>query len=416
MRRTSRLAGVLGILALLIAACGGGTDATTTTAAEATTTTAGGAEETTTTVGAPTGDPIVLGGIFALTGPSSFVASQSAGGIQLAVAEINAAGGVLGRPLEANVQDDQCQPAEGVSAARRLIEVEDIRLIIGAQCSSSTLAIMPVLQELEALMINTASTNPAITEQGGVGGNPWIFRNNPPDSAFAPAMAKIMADQGVEKLAVVAVNDDLGRGAAEEFRKALQVHGSDITFEHFFSREGQLDFSSALTEIRESDADAILFVGTIDPGLPFLRQYRELGLTQPLYSRGLSLTKQLFDEAGDVANGLHSTEPYYVEIDSPENQRFIEAFRAMHDMDPVYQAYTAYEAVYLYAAAIEAAGSTEPEAVQAALESVTREAITGTMTFDDHHQAHIPVYVARATCEATCRVEIVGSDDTWGNR
>lgn len=404
------------LFGLLAAACGGETNTTSTTEDVSSTDTNSPDDTGTTTPSAEAeGEPIPLGAIFAVTGPSSFVASQAAAGMELAIAEINANGGVLGRPLESNIQDDQCQPTEGVNAARRLIEVEDIRLILGAQCSSSTLAIMPVLDELGAVMINTMSTNPAITEQAGVGGNPWIFRNNPPDSAFAPAMATVMVGKGVESLAIVAVNDDLGRGAAEEFTNALDERGASVVFEYFFPREGQLDFSPALTEIREGDADAILFVGTIDPGLPFLRQYRELGLTQPLYSRGLSLTDQLFEEAGDIVDGLHSTEPYYAEIESPENEQFLAAFRDMHDMDPVYQAYTAYEGVYLYAMAIEAAGSTEPAEVRDALGGITREAITGTMTFDDHNQAQIPVYVARATCTDVCSVEIIGSDDTWAD-
>lgn len=363
----------------------------------------------------PSGEPVRIGIAFATTGPAAFVAEMGVQGAELAAAELNAGGGILGRPVELVQQDTQCEPTEAVSAIRQLIEVQGIRVILGATCSSETLAAMPVVEELEAVLMNTMSTAPAITEQAGAGGNPWIFRINPPDSAFAPALAELMAKkQGDVRVAIVAVNNDLGRGAADAFTGELEARDAAVTSTDFYDQEGPYDFSSVLTKVRGSDAQAIIFVGTIEAGVPFMRQYDELGLTQRVYSRGLSLTQQLFDDLGQQADGLFSTEPYYSEIDTPENAEFVAAFRAMHGSDPVYQAYTTYQATKVLAQAIEAAGAEDPTAVRDALAEVTQESITGTVDFDDHNQAHTRVFLARVTCDPECRVEIIDSVETGG--
>lgn len=404
-----RTAGVFIVGAILLAACGTGTtDDSPPPAGRPTDDPAAPSGAPTDDATPPSGDPIRIGVAFGITGSSTFVSGQGVQGVELAVSELNAAGGVLGRPIELVIQDTECQPAEGVNAARRLIEVENTRLLIGGQCSSETLAIMPVVQELEAVLINSMSTAPSITEQSGIGGNPWVFRVNPPDSSFAPALARAIVDEhGHESIAIVAVNDDLGRGAAEEFTRAFDALGASVVIEEFYQREGTHDFTATLTAIRASEAEAVVFVGTIEPGVPFIRQSAELQLTQDIYTRGLSLTTQLFEELGDLVDGVHSTEPYYAEIDGPENERFVEAFRAMHQTDPVYQAYTAYEAVNVYAQAIEAAGSIEPADVRDALEELSYEVVTGTIEFDEYHQAWTDIYVARVVCDPDCRVEIV---------
>lgn len=361
-------------------------------------------------------EPIRIGAALGITGAAAFVSQQGVQGAELAISQLNDQGGVLGRSLDLIVQDSQCEPTEAVNAVRRLVEVDGAKLVIGAACSSGTLAAMPVAEELEIVLMNTMSTAPSITEQAGVGGNPWLFRINPPDSAFAPALARIIVEeQGDTSIAIVARNDDLGRGAAVEFGRALEELGAAITLEHFFPVEGPYDFSSALTEIRAADPDAIIFVGTIEPGVPFVRQYHELGMTQNLYSRGVSVTEQLFEDLGEQADGIHSTEPYYAEIDTPENEAFVSAFREMHNTDPVYQAYTTYEAVMVLAQAMEAAGTDDPAAVRDALEELTYEVITGTVDFDDNHQAWTRVYVARVTCDPECSLEIVADVETDPN-
>ena len=356
----------------------------------------------------PEAEPITIGVILAVTGPAAFPSTQDLQGIEMAIEEINADGGVLGRPLEINVQDEQCNATEGINAFNNLIQ-QDAELFLGASCSGTTLAIMPLMIDNEAVMINSMSTNPDIT----AGDNPWMFRVNPPDSAFAPAFGgMIVRELGDTKLAILSANNDFGRGAAEAFRGAVEAEGGEIVSEDFYSSDGPWDFSSVLTGIRDSEAEGIIWVGTSEPGFQFIRQYHEQGLTQTIYNRGISLTDTLFDELGDLSDGIYAIEPYFAEIDTDANLDFVERFRDVYGETPAYQAVTGYASTYVLAAAIEAAGTTDAAAVRDALADVNYDAVTGPIAFDENNQGHLPVFIASVACDDSgCSVEIIASTD-----
>jgi branched-chain amino acid transport system substrate-binding protein len=405
MSRHTRIWPVLVAIAVALAACGG--------AGVSQQGSPGGSESAAASAAASAaGAPIRIGLVFDITGSSAFLNNQAVQGAQLAVAEVNSDGGVLGRRIEAPVQDSQCEPVAAGNAARRLIEVDKAKLIIGAGCSSATLAIMPIVKELGAVEIVSLSSAPSISAQAGVGGNPQVFRINPHDAIYAPALADAIVGQSDLKVAIVSTNDDFGRGAAGAFATQLQAKGATVTEQFFFDRAGAFDFNSILTKIRASDATGIIFTGTREPGVPFVHQLNELQMKQHIYTRSLDLSAALFTDLGQQADGLYSTDPWYSAIDSPENATFKKAFGDKWGVDPTFGAYLAYTAVKLYAQAIKSAGSDEPSAVKDALEKASFQAVTGKIAFDDHHQAYLPVYLAQVACDPTCHAKIVRVVDT----
>ena len=168
-------------------------------------------------------EPIRIGYVGPLTGSVALVGNEALKGATLAVEQINAAGGVLGRPFKLYASDDKCNPAESVSATRKIITQDKVIATIGHGCSSATLAAMPVNEQEKIPNIVESSTSPMITVRAGAGGNKWIFRANLPDDINATVFAKMIVEVGGKKVSFLLTNDDWGRGLATSFRDRKSV-------------------------------------------------------------------------------------------------------------------------------------------------------------------------------------------------
>jgi branched-chain amino acid transport system substrate-binding protein len=135
-------------------------------------------------------DPIPIGYVGPLTGSVGLLGNESLKGGTLAMEQINAAGGVLGRPLKIFAADDKCNPAESVSATRKVITRDRVMATFGHVCSSATLSAMPINEQEKIPQVVDTSTNPMITVISGTGGNKWVFRPNLPDDINATVFAK----------------------------------------------------------------------------------------------------------------------------------------------------------------------------------------------------------------------------------
>lgn len=356
-------------------------------------------------------DPIRLGSALALTGPAAFISEEGRKGIELAIEEINE-DPPLGRPLEASFQDTRSQPAEAVTAMRGFVTRDELGLLLGPVTSTEVHSVIPALSSMDALTITAMSTDPSITDLLGEGGAERIFRVNPPDDAMARTMVDLAVNElGDASLAIVARNDDLGRSAAEIFTERAEENGASITSAEFFESGGSYDFSTAIARIGRDAPDAVLFVGTLEEGIPFLRQANEQQLQARIYTRGVSITDTLATELGpDALDNIYAIEPYFSTIDSEANAAFVAAWEDSYGAEPINQGYFSYVSVHLLAKAIEAAGATDPETVAAALSDVSYEGATGLIEFDSHNQAHPNVYVGKPSCDTEgCTVEVVAS-------
>ncbi|MGZ2460512.1 ABC transporter substrate-binding protein [Rhizobium anhuiense] len=336
---------------------------------------------------------IKLGLVAPMSGPNARYGAFSMHGAELAVKDINDAGGVNGMKIELLNADSQGTPVEGVSAARRLIDQDGVDFIIGDVSSSVTLAIQPVAEDAEVLLLNAASSNPKITYQAGVGGFKWTYRNYPTDENRALIVAKYAAEQrGFTKFAVLSVDSDYGRSAITFTKKYLPDFKGEILSEDYY-KEGEVDFRSVLAKIRDNGAQAIIMYGLADTTPIIARQMVELGIAGKvtLIGNGEFNTEKTVKSAPSALEGAVEAAAWLPQFDSPESKAFVDKFTATYDEAPNNHAYVHWDTVNLLAAAIKQAGSADKVKVRDALSKIKYKSPVGEVTFDDHNQARLPM-------------------------
>ncbi|MGO8101206.1 ABC transporter substrate-binding protein [Rhizobium leguminosarum] len=336
---------------------------------------------------------IKLGLVAPMSGPNARYGAFSMHGAELAVKDINDAGGIDGMKIELLNADSQGTPVEGVSAARRLIDQDSVDFIIGDVSSSVTLAIQPVAEDAEVLLLNAASSNPKITYQAGVGGFKWTYRNYPTDENRALIVAKYAAEQrGFTKFAVLSVDSDYGRSAITFTKKYLPDFKGEILSEDYY-KEGEVDFRSVLAKIRDNGAQAIIMYGLADTTPIIARQMIELGIAGKvaLIGNGEFNTEKTIKSAPSALEGAVEAAAWLPQFDSPESKAFVEKFTATYNEAPNNHAYVHWDTVNLLAAAIKQAGSADKVKVRDALSKIKYKSPVGEVTFDDHNQARLPM-------------------------
>ena len=334
-----------------------------------------------------------LGIVAPMSGPNSRYGSFSLRGAQLAAEEINNAGGIGGRKITVISGDSQGTPVEGVSATRRLIDLDKADFIIGDVSSSVTLAMQPVAEDAGVLLLNAASSNPKITYGAGVGGFKWTFRNYPTDENRALVVIQYAAEKrGFTKFSVLSVDTDYGRAAVEFTKKYLPGFKGEVLTEDYY-KEGEVDFRSVLAKIRDSGAQAIIMYGLADTTPIIARQMIEVGLAGkiPLIGNAEFNTESTIKAAPKALEGAVEAAAWLPAWDSPKSLAFVEKFKAKYRETANNHAYVHWETVHLLAKAIEAAGGADRAKVRDALSKIKYDSAMGEVTFDDHNQARLPM-------------------------
>ena len=331
---------------------------------------------------------IVIGASVPDTGPAAAPAIWQRWGFEIALDEINAAGGVLGKKIELLPYDNRCNPSEAVNVANKLIEAKVVA-ILGAHCSSATLATMPLLATAKIPMVEGIASSPKITELSGVGGNDWVFRINPSDDDMMEALGLYLKDQGArfKRIAVLGEDSDFGRGGAAAFANVAKKNGLDIVSTDFHP-QSYPDFTPLLTRIQQSHPDAIALFQLAGDQLNFLRNAMQLGVRIPYIGR--------FDPGGNNAQiikaggmeGSITAWTYSDLVDVPSNKAFAAEVEKRHHVTPVLQTWAGYDAMRMLVQAIKTAGSTDPIAIRDALKKIAFTNVMGQpLKFDDHNQA-----------------------------
>lgn len=404
------LTGLLVLALLFLAACGGAAPAVEAPAEEAAPTeaVAPAAEEPAPAVevetAAPSGEPIRFGVVQPLTGPVAEGGAHVVSGIEIAVDRINADGGVMGRPLEAVVVDGKCDPQESSNAAQLLITRDKVPVLLGAYCSSATLAVMPLLEQEGVPMVVETSSSWKITDPG-TPGYAWVYRTAPTSGMEAAAAEPLLAGLGVSKVAVMSVNNDWGRGAAEEFGSVIQNIGGEVVSTDFIDTLA-VDFSPQLTAIKNSDADTLLITTDVPQVAGILKQFRELGLTQTVLSSGGVLYPELLIELTnqETAEGVYSVVfwlPGMPETagDPELSAWYVEEYnRRGLPATGLGESWKGFDATYVIANAFEASGGNlDSASLNDALKKVEFDGLGGHIAFTEAegHQTKLNVYIGQ---------------------
>lgn len=331
--------------------------------------------------------PIVIGISTPQTGVAAVASEWEMWGVNLAVEDINAAGGLLGRKVELMVLDNKCNPSEGVNVANKLVEAKVVA-IAGAHCSSAHLASMKIVADAKIPMVTGIASNPQITALAGPGRNEYSFRISPSDQAMMDALGIYLGAKKIWKnVAIIGEDTDFGRGGADAFKSVAEKAGVTVVSTDFHPQNAP-DFTSILTRIQQRRPDAI---GTFQVGgdsINFLRQAMQLGVRIPFTGRiELGGRNVPIIEAGGMENSI-SAWTYNATIDSPSNKAFAEKIKARHKSEPYLQTWGGYDSIRVIAEGIKAAGSTEGPKVKDAIKNLKFTNVMGKQVwFDDNNSA-----------------------------
>ncbi len=329
-------------------------------------------------------DDINIGVNMPLTGAFAASGDYVTNGAKIAVEEINAKGGLLGRKLNLVIEDNKSNPTEAAAVTEKLIVRDKVPVLLGAWGSSLTLAAMPKLMQYQVPMVVETSGADKITESG----NPYIFRIAATQLIEANAFKKKLDLFDIEKVDFLVINNDWGRSTVTEFTKMLESKSIAIGHVEMMDQSTQ-DVSAQLAKLKASDSDTIIVTTAVEQLTLVLKQAQALGIKKQIITTGGSQNPdQLIEQAGSAAeNTTHLVFFAPWEPDntaSPDKTRnFIEAWKGKgYDFAGLTESFRGYDGVQVIAAAIEKAGVTEPEAIQKALWDINVEVLNGAVSFD----------------------------------
>ena len=320
--------------------------------------------------GADTGaraDDIVIGSLVPMTGDLQAYGQDILNGSILAVEEINAAGGVLGRSLALAVGDTQTKPQAGVDTAQKLVALEGAVALVGALSSGVTIPIASsVSKPNRVVQISNASTSPVITT---LDDDDFLFRTIPSDAFQGVALGQVVYESELANVATLYINNDYGEGLALSFKSAFEALGG-VNSVALPYEPNNASYRGELAAAAREGAVALLLIGYPENGVIILRQALEEGyFSRFIFTDGMKSPK-IVEAIGSYLDGSIGTNPQAME-GSQTTQNFMDAYEA-HFGSPVLVPFVdaAYDAVYLLALAMEAAGSVDKVAIRDHLRAI----------------------------------------------
>ena len=321
-----------------------------------------------------------------MTGQYAAFGEQMKRGAEMAVEDLNEAGGVLGEQLVLEVGDDACDPKQAVAVANQMVNA-GVSFVAGHFCSGSSIPASAVYNEEGILQISPASTNPQLTEQGLDN----VFRVCGRDDQQGTYAANYVVDNNVgSKIAVLHDTTPYGKGLADEFKKQLNARGVQETMYEAITA-GDRDFTALITKMKEAGVDLIYLGGYHTEAGLIARQAKEQGIDATMMSGDALVTDEYWSITGDTGQGTlmtFSPDPRKNEAAAP----VVEKFQAAGYDPEGYTLYT-YAAVQVWAQAVEKAGSTDLDAVIEQLHGNQFETVLGTISFDDKGDVEGSSYV-----------------------
>ena len=330
-------------------------------------------------------DTIKIGEYASLTGKEAGFGQTSHQGVVLAVEEINAAGGVLGRKIEHVWEDNQTKPGESATVVKKLISRDKVVALIGEVSSGRSLEAAPIAQQAKIPMVAPAATNPKVTQAGN-----YIFRVCFIDPFQGTVMAKFAKeDLKAKRVAILSsVSNAYSLGLAKFFKATFIPAGGEVVSEKNFS-EGDKDFRAQLTAVKAANVDAVFVPGYYTESALIVRQARDLGLTMPFFGGDGWEDEQLLKIGGEALNGCYYSTHFSAENTDPVVAAFTAKYKARWNGElPGAFSALGYDAVYVIAEAIKRAGGTDGPKLRDAL-AATKDfpGVSGVTTIDKDRNA-----------------------------
>jgi branched-chain amino acid transport system substrate-binding protein len=321
-----------------------------------------------------------------VTGQYASFGAQMKNGAELAVEDINAAGGVLGKTLDLDVGDDACDPKQAVAVANQMVG-DGVALVAGHYCSGSSIPASSVYKDADMVQISPASTNPAFTDNRA---GPNIYRVCGRDDQQGGVAGKYLAENFKDKnIAIVHDKTAYGKGLADETKKAMNAAGKEeVMFEAYTA--GEKDYSALVSKLKQANVD-VLFLGGYhtEAGL-IVRQMRDQGMAAILMGGDALITQEYWSITGDAGEGTLMT----FSPDPRKNPAAAEVVKRFKDkgIEPEgYVLYT-YAAMQAWKQAAEKAGTTEMSEMVKALNGNEFDTVVGKFKFNEKGDPNLPPY------------------------
>ena len=325
---------------------------------------------------------IKLGAAEALTGPASQYGLSIKNGLELAVEEINAAGGVKGNKIALQIEDEAGKKEQAIDVFKKLIFQDKVLMVFGPTLSNSAQAADPIAQAAKIVAFGTSNTADGITSIGD-----HVFRNSVTEADVLPETLRVSIKvAGIKKVAVLYGNDDVfTKSGYDAFKKALETLNIPVTTTETFAK-GDVDFKAQLTKIKATNPDAIVLSALIAEGAPIMVQARQLGINLPFIGGNGMNSVKIFDLAKDKSDNLWVGSPWSLSSQTKENQHFVVAYTQKYKAAPDQFSAQAFDAMNIVAKAlakIKLSGNLEADrvALRDALPSVTHLGATGAFQF-----------------------------------
>lgn len=341
---------------------------------------------------APSGEPVRIGILFSNSGPAGIFGQPTANIAEFIEEDINAAGGINGRPVETFMADDATDPAVGRQAMEQLIESDGVDVVLGTHSSATREAAKPLAEDAGVLYIYAA-----LYEGGEC--SPVMFNTGEvPSQQLAPVIPWMMDETGGRTWFLLGNDYVWPRRSFELARQYIEGAGGDVVGEEYVPL-GTQDFSSVAQQIAGSGADLIFPALVGGDAIAFETQALDFGIGQEAIPRLANIYEEnvLGAMGPSVTAGMRVTLGYFKEVDNPANSDFVRRYFERFGADaPPHMTFSShiYDAALLYAAAANAAGTTETAAVAAALEGLTLSTPTGDITVTDSRHLAQPIYGA----------------------
>jgi len=317
-----------------------------------------------------------------LSGTGATVGTNFKNGMDLAIKEINAAGGILGRKIEVSHADTQSNPGVAKGLAQKAVD-DDVFAVFGPGFSGSILVSMSETKRA-AIPNFTGGEAASITQQG----NPYVFRTSFGQATSMPKVARYMAQNLKAKtVAVIFVNNDFGKGGRDSVTKALDALGAKVVAD-ISTDAGQVDFSSPVLKAKQSNADVIFVYTNEEEAARALRELRKQGVAKPIVGETVLTSQKVIELAGDAANGAVAHVGLTTDAPIPNMRAFRSKFEKEYKYIPDHNGIKGYTSVYVMKAGIEKAGKVDRAAFAKAMHglqvSATKEpGVIMDVSYDD---------------------------------
>ena len=349
--------------------------------------------------------PIRIGVVTPLSGTYAGIGQQVKWGLDLAARQINAAGGVAGRPLELIYEDEEANPAVAVQKAEKLFQVNKVDFLTGTVNSGSTLAVGQLAERNGRLIATTVSFADSIT---GDKCSPNVFRVNARAGMQSAALADwLSSTRPNANVFYLGPDYEMGRSTVAAFKTAAEAKGAKSVGEVFAPLDNK-DYSPFFGQMRSARPAVIYTSVAGNDTVRLFSQMAEFGISRNVQVVGASgtVTSQNLPAIGKAADGFVTGVGYATSIDSPENRKFVADFEAANKAAPDLYGADSYGVLFFYKAAVEKAGSTDTDKVRSAMRGLQWNTPQGTKTMRaGDHQAMQDMYAMRVNAG---KFELVG--------